>query len=48
MKITTDWHIHSRNSCDQACMTLADLVKGAGEQGIVDYGLTDHIHTPQN
>ena len=48
MKITTDWHIHSRNSCDQACMTLADLVKGAGEQGIVDYGLTDHIHTPYN
>jgi histidinol phosphatase-like PHP family hydrolase len=29
-------------------MTLADLVKGAGEQGIVDYGLTDHIHTPYN
>ena len=45
MKITTDWHIHSRNSCDQACIVVADLVQEAAEHGIEDFGLTDHIHT---
>ena len=48
MKITSDWHIHSRNSCDQACMAVADLVREAAAKGIEDFGLTDHIHTPYN
>jgi len=48
MTITSDWHIHSRNSCDSACMTVAELIKRASEKGIYDYGLTDHIHTPFN
>lgn len=48
MKINTDWHIHSRNSCDQACMTVADLVSGAAARGVVDFGLTDHLQTPFN
>ena len=48
MKITSDWHIHSRNSCDGACMVVADLVRDAGDQGIEDFGLTDHLHTPYN
>ncbi|MFH1568633.1 MAG: PHP domain-containing protein [Gemmatimonadota bacterium] len=48
MKLTSDWHIHSRNSCDGACMTVADLVRGAAEKGIADFGLTDHLHTPYN
>jgi histidinol phosphatase-like PHP family hydrolase len=48
MKITSDWHIHSRNSCDSACMIVADLVAEATQAGIRDYGLTDHIHSPYN
>ena len=46
MKITCDWHIHSRKSCDAACMTVADLVRDADGRGICDFGLTDHLHTP--
>ena len=48
MRITSDWHIHSRNSCDGASLRIADLVSAAREQGIEDYGLTDHLHTPCN
>jgi len=48
MTITSDWHIHSRNSCDGACMTVAELVRRTAEEGIHDYGLTDHIHTAFN
>lgn len=48
MRITTDWHIHSDNSCDSAALPVADLPRAAAEAGIVDYGLTDHIHTPYN
>ncbi|MHB8996113.1 MAG: PHP domain-containing protein [Armatimonadota bacterium] len=46
--LTSDWHIHSRNSCDSACLPVADLVSGAAGAGITAYGLTDHIHTPYN
>ncbi|MBS3764843.1 MAG: hypothetical protein KGZ25_16200, partial [Planctomycetes bacterium] len=42
------WHIHSRNSCDGACMKLADLVREAKTLGITDFGVTDHIQTPFN
>jgi len=48
MKITSDWHIHSRNSCDSASMTVRDIIAGAAERGIRHYGLTDHVHTPFN
>ncbi|MBT3275542.1 MAG: hypothetical protein HN368_20465 [Spirochaetales bacterium] len=48
MKIVSDWHIHTRNSCDGACMEIADLVTEAAEQGVVDFGITDHVHTPHN
>jgi histidinol phosphatase-like PHP family hydrolase len=48
MKITSDWHIHSRNSCDEAALTVADLSMQAGKIGILDFGLTDHVHTPFN
>lgn len=47
-RITSDWHIHSRNSCDDACMTVADLVREADAAGVSDFGLTDHLHTPAN
>jgi histidinol phosphatase-like PHP family hydrolase len=48
MRITSDWHLHSRNSCDDACITVADLMAGTAALGVVDYGLTDHLHTPFN
>lgn len=48
MRITCDWHLHSRNSCDDACISVADLIAGAAAQGVLDYGLTDHLHTPFN
>jgi len=48
MTITSDWHIHSRNSCDSACMTVSELILKAAEKRIGDFGLTDHIHTPFN
>lgn len=48
MQLDSDWHIHSRNSCDGACMVVADLVADAREKGIEDFGLTDHLHTPYN
>ena len=48
MNITSDWHIHSRNSCDGACMAVADLICGAEKKGVLDFGLTDHVHTPYN
>jgi len=48
MPLTSDWHIHSRNSCDEACMSVTDLVVDAHRKGILDFGLTDHLHTPYN
>jgi histidinol phosphatase-like PHP family hydrolase len=48
MKITSDWHIHSRNSCDEASMEVSVLIQMAEDKGIIGYGLTDHIHTPYN
>jgi len=48
MKITSDWHIHSQNSCDGASMPIAALKQGASEKGITDYAVTDHLHTPFN
>ena len=48
MIITSDWHIHSRNSCDGACMTVSELIRQTSKKGICDFGLTDHIHTPFN
>lgn len=46
--ITSDWHTHSRNSCDGACIPVAHLLARAGEKGITDLGLTDHVHTRYN
>ncbi len=48
MKLTSDWHIHSENSCDSASLPMADLAPAAASLGISDYGVTDHIHTPFN
>ena len=48
MNITSDWHIHSRNSCDEAALAMADLYSAAPRLGIGDFGVTDHLHTPYN
>lgn len=48
MTITSDWHIHSQNSCDSACLTVATLLRRSREKGITAFGLTDHLHTPYN
>lgn len=48
MRITSDWHIHSRNSCDEASLSMADLIADAAARGIEDFGITDHLHTPYN
>lgn len=48
VKLTSDWHIHTRNSCDEAALAVADLVSAAAATGILDYGITDHLQTPFN
>jgi len=48
MHITSDWHIHTRNSYDSACMTVADLLQDAAARGVTDFGITDHLNTPYN
>jgi histidinol phosphatase-like PHP family hydrolase len=48
LRITSDWHIHTHNSCDEASLTIADLIQEAGRLGINDFGITDHVHTPYN
>ncbi len=45
MKINTDWHIHTHNSCDEACMLIPTLLKRAKEEGIERFGITDHLHS---
>jgi len=45
MNLTSDWHIHSRNSCDSASLTVERLIRQAAAKGITHYGLTDHLHT---
>jgi histidinol phosphatase-like PHP family hydrolase len=48
MQLTSDWHIHSRNSCDEASLALVDLLADAQVAGVSDLGVTDHVHTPFN
>jgi histidinol phosphatase-like PHP family hydrolase len=48
MLLTSDWHIHSEHSCDEACMKVADLPAQVAARGITDFGLTDHLQTPYN
>ena len=48
MNISSDWHIHSRHSCDAASMKISDLVSEAKNNGIDHFGITDHLQTPYN
>ncbi|OPZ31285.1 MAG: hypothetical protein BWZ02_00309 [Lentisphaerae bacterium ADurb.BinA184] len=49
---TTDWHMHSRNSCDcrggPLATTMAETVAAVRAAGVTDFGVTDHLHTPFN
>lgn len=45
MAIVSDWHIHTKCSCDSACMEFETLVSETKKLGITDFGVTDHYHT---
>ena len=46
--IKSDFHIHTKHSCDSACMTYDTLTAMARSKGICLFGITDHVHTPYN
>lgn len=48
MKIRQNLHIHSQHSCDSACATLADIQKDMQRCGMIEFGLSDHLHTHYN
>ncbi len=48
MKIRQNLHIHSSHSCDSACATLNDIQKEMTSLGMVEFGLSDHLHTHYN
>ena len=48
MKIRQNLHIHSHNSCDSACASLADIVSDMKKLGVEEFVLTDHLHTRFN
>lgn len=47
--IASDWHVHSRNSCDCKTgpipATMAETFQAMRANGIRDFGLTDHLHS---
>lgn len=40
---TSDWHIHTEASYD-GLLTFPELIKNAKEQGITQFGVTEHAH----
>lgn len=48
MKLRQNLHIHSSHSCDSACATIQDIQKEMLDYGMVEFGLTDHIHSQFN
>jgi histidinol phosphatase-like PHP family hydrolase len=48
MKIRQNLHIHSQHSCDSACATIADIQKEMVKCGMIEFGLSDHLHTNYN
>lgn len=48
MKIEQDWHIHSEHSCDGACLKMEELIIEAEQTGILNYGISDHLHSSYN
>ena len=49
-QLTSDWHIHSHNSCDckENGLSLKALLASAESRGVTHLGITDHLHTPLN
>lgn len=45
MKIKSDWHIHTKNSCDEGSITVSNLIKKVEKKGIIYFGISDHFHT---
>ena len=45
MKIISDWHIHTQNSCDEGSIKVKHLIKKTKEKGILYFGISDHFHT---
>jgi len=48
MRITSDFHIHTHNSFDAACMSVSDIIDKVKKNGICDFGIADHLNTPYN
>lgn len=48
MRIVTDWHIHSHNSCDAASMKISEIIEACHLKGIVKFGVADHLNTRIN
>ncbi|MGQ9731404.1 MAG: hypothetical protein ACUVX8_09030 [Candidatus Zipacnadales bacterium] len=48
MKITSGWHIHSHNSCDEAALLFSGFIVSAAGLDLENLGVTDHLHTPTN
>jgi len=49
MRITTDWHIHTKHSpCGSPESDMARVCAEVEAAGIIHYGLTDHLHTVRN
>lgn len=52
MKIKSDWHIHTKHSCDCASQgrgaDISNLPTRAAELGLENFGISDHLHTPYN
>lgn len=48
MRIQTDWHIHSHNSCDAASMKMSEIIDACKKLGIVKFGVADHLNTRIN
>jgi len=49
MRITCDWHTHSRHSpCGKAGTTLEAIRREAAEAGVTSVGISDHLHCRLN
>ena len=45
MKIKGDYHIHTHNSCDDACLEFDFLAKALYMNSEVSLGISDHLHS---
>lgn len=45
MKIKGDYHIHTHNSCDDACMEFDFYAKAFHQNSEISLGVSDHLHS---